>query len=151
MSNIEFRVAKHLSAEYWQQTILRFLTLRLPIDLPYDIRKFRIECDDIHIVGVSNGLVVAALVLTRGDSEFVRLRSVGVNPELQGTGIGMKLMKFSEDCAMGAGYRTVVLHARENVVGFYKKTGYTIEGELFLEVGLPHLKMVKNLFGSARA
>jgi predicted GNAT family N-acyltransferase len=39
----------------------------------------------------------------------------------------------------------VVLHARETAVSFYKKLGYTKEGNVFEEVGIPHWKMTKPL------
>ena len=151
LDSIEFSVAKHLSDDFWQQTILRFITLRLPIDLPYDILKFRSEIDDIHVVGTLNGRVIAALVLTKADSDTVKLRSVGVYPDLQRTGVGSKLMQFGEVKAREAGFKEIVLHSRESVVRFYEKEGYLVTSTQFLEVGIPHIRMVKKLFESARA
>ncbi len=145
MTPIHFKVAKHLSEEFWQQTILRFITLRLPIDLPFEISKFRTEFEDVHIIGTFDGRVVGSVVLSRIDREIVRIRAVAVDPTLQGSGIGAMLMEISEDHARDAGYKSVMLHARENVIGFYERIGYVGQGGLFEEVGVPHLRMVKGL------
>jgi hypothetical protein len=37
------------------------------------------------------------------------------------------------------------LDARETAVGFYKKLGYAIGGDEFIEVTVPHFRMVKRL------
>jgi hypothetical protein len=39
----------------------------------------------------------------------------------------------------------VSLHARKIVAGFYSRLGYTTIGGEFTEVGIPHLKMEKQL------
>jgi predicted GNAT family N-acyltransferase len=36
------------------------------------------------------------------------------------------------------------LHARIVAVGFYEKMGYVRQGELFTEVGIPHVLMQKD-------
>jgi predicted GNAT family N-acyltransferase len=47
--------------------------------------------------------------------------------------------------AVDQGYRELVLHARETVVSFYESLHYQVEGERFIEVGIPHLRMVKKI------
>jgi predicted GNAT family N-acyltransferase len=37
------------------------------------------------------------------------------------------------------------MHAREVAVGFYRKCGYAVQGEPFLEVTIPHFHMEKKL------
>jgi predicted GNAT family N-acyltransferase len=37
------------------------------------------------------------------------------------------------------------LHARLTAIGFYEKSGYVVSGGEFLEVGIPHVKMVKRI------
>lgn len=39
------------------------------------------------------------------------------------------------------GISELVLHSREGVVSFYGKLGFTVVGEPFEEVGIPHRRM----------
>ncbi|MBD0374701.1 MAG: GNAT family N-acetyltransferase, partial [Flavisolibacter sp.] len=43
------------------------------------------------------------------------------------------------------GFDILIMHARNPVIEFYKKCGYTIVGEEFFEVGIAHHKMQKQL------
>lgn len=52
--------------------------------------------------------------------------------------------KFESEVQM-RGVNRVVLHARENAIEFYTKLGYSVVGEWFQEVGIPHKKMIKSL------
>jgi predicted GNAT family N-acyltransferase len=41
------------------------------------------------------------------------------------------------------GFTKLALHARASAVGFYKKLGYTVSGDEFIDVTVAHFKMVK--------
>ena len=63
----------------------------------------------------------------------------------QQEGIGKALLLFAEKTALEAGFNTIVLHARENAVVFYKKSGYDVIHGPFTEVTIPHYEMTKTL------
>jgi predicted GNAT family N-acyltransferase len=42
-------------------------------------------------------------------------------------------------------FNEITLHARENAIPFYLTLGYTLVGDWFTEVGIPHKKMIKHL------
>jgi predicted GNAT family N-acyltransferase len=42
-------------------------------------------------------------------------------------------------------FNEINLHARENAIPFYLTLGYTLVGDWFTEVGIPHKKMIKHL------
>jgi GNAT superfamily N-acetyltransferase len=73
------------------------------------------------------------------------MRQLAVVPELQKRGIGTALVEYSEDLARKAGYRRMILHARETAVAFYEKLGYSRLGDRFEEVTIPHWAMEKHL------
>ena len=52
---------------------------------------------------------------------------------------------FAENVARDLGYRKLCMHARKTALGFYEKLGYTVAGEEFLEVTIPHFTMEKAL------
>jgi len=37
------------------------------------------------------------------------------------------------------------MHARKTAIGFYEKSGYSVIGDEFTEVGIPHFEMVKKI------
>ena len=67
---------------------------------------------------------------------------------LQGKGIGRALMQFAENIARDLGYKKLTMHARVTAVGFYEKLGYSVVGDQFIEVTLPHHSMEKLLISS---
>jgi predicted GNAT family N-acyltransferase len=73
------------------------------------------------------------------------MRQVAVDFEYQNLGVGKKMVQFAEAFALQKGFESMVLHARETAVPFYLSAGYTILGEPFTEVGIPHKKMIKTL------
>jgi predicted GNAT family N-acyltransferase len=54
-------------------------------------------------------------------------------------------MIFAENIARDLGYKKLCMHARQTAVGFYQKLGYSISGEPFEEVTIPHYIMEKVL------
>jgi ribosomal protein S18 acetylase RimI-like enzyme len=68
---------------------------------------------------------------------------MAVDPSLQRSGLGSRLVRRLEGELEGRGIRAVLLHARGDVVGFYERLGYTLRGEPFTEVGLLHRAMTK--------
>ena len=70
---------------------------------------------------------------------------MAVAPAHQGQHIGQRLLAYAEDVARAKGYELMVLHARESAVGFYEKSGFATTGEPFIDVTIPHRKMVKKL------
>jgi predicted N-acetyltransferase YhbS len=71
------------------------------------------------------------------------MRQVAVREDVQGQGVGRMLVRYSESVAREQGFETMMLHARETAVPFYKRLGYAIKGGRFIEVTLPHYTMCK--------
>jgi len=58
------------------------------------------------------------------DNETAALRLVAVEPRLQGSGIGRKMIAAAERFISGAGRGRVVTNAAIDAVGFYARLGY---------------------------
>jgi len=74
------------------------------------------------------------------------MRQVAVDGTYQAKGIGKKLVEYSERLALEKNFDKIILNARDTAVKFYLKLGYRIEGEMFIEVEIPHYRMSKKLF-----
>src|SRR6478735_7602094 len=88
--------------------------------------------------------VACLLLIDRGGGSW-QLRQMAVTPELQRQGIGQKLVAFALSWAREAGAVSLMAHAREPAVGFYERAGFSVEGEPYVKVGLPHRTVVMAL------
>jgi N-acetylglutamate synthase-like GNAT family acetyltransferase len=89
--------------------------------------------------------LLGCCLLTPMDAGTIRLRQMAVPNSMQGKGVGRALMIFAENVARDLGYKKLCMHARKTAIGFYEKLGYSISGEEFLEVTIPHYIMEKPL------
>jgi predicted GNAT family N-acyltransferase len=63
--------------------------------------------------------------------------------------IGGAILQALMRAAPAQGYTAIVLHAQKYVASFYARHGFVAEGEEFLEVGIPHVRMRTALVLSA--
>jgi predicted GNAT family N-acyltransferase len=141
----EIRVVPHDSPEYWQAIELRRRILRHPLGLDFTAEDLAKEVNETHIVAIDEGKVIGCLVMVPQNCSVVKMRQVAVEPSLQGQGIGADMVRASEEWARDARYSQIELNARDTAVKFYRGLQYTIVGEPFEEVTIPHSKMVKDL------
>lgn len=135
----------HGTSEYEEMIELRKLILRIPLGLTFNPVELENEKDDILLGCFDDDRLEACCLLKETEKGVVRLRQMAVLDGLQGKGIGRALMTFAENVARDAGYKKITMHARKNAIGFYEKLGYTINGNEFVEVTIPHYEMEKAL------
>lgn len=144
---MDFKVITYGTAEYRQMVDLRHRILRAPINSV--ATEEELAEDQRHILlgafSLDGGEIVACCFLTHISEEVVRLRQMAVDTHYQKKGLGTELIEYAESIASDLNYKWMYLHARKTAVDFYKKQGYTIEGDYFEEVGIPHVEMKKNI------
>lgn len=124
---------------------LRNEILRKPLGLSFTEEELEGEKDDILMGAFEDDRLLGCCVLTPMDAGSVRLRQMAVPKNMQGKGIGKALMIFAENIARDLGYKKLCMHARKTAIGFYEKLGYSINGDEFMEVTIPHFTMEKSL------
>ena len=62
-----------------------------------------------------------------------------------GDNAGRALLSALLDLAVRQGLARVTLSAQTHAIGFYEQAGFRIVGEPFMDAGIPHRKMVKDL------
>jgi|LauGreDrversion4_2_1035121.scaffolds.fasta_scaffold1292317_2 predicted GNAT family N-acyltransferase len=132
------------SKDYYQAVAVRDKVLRQPLNLQFDPVQLATEVSDLHIVTKIGRQVVGTMIMSASNGK-AKMRQVAVLSEFQSVGVGMNMVNFFEQLSKSLELNAVVLHARETAVSFYKKLGYTKEGNVFEEVGIPHWKMTKPL------
>lgn len=70
---------------------------------------------------------------------------VAVLPEWRGKTIGSAILELLVDYARSKHYAHVDLNAQVQVIPFYQKFGFKIEGNVFMDANIPHRKMTLHL------
>ena len=139
------RVITYGSVEYQSMCRLRDEVLRKPIGLRLTENETARDENDILLVCMENGEVIACCILTEINHEKVQLRQMAVASAYQQQGLGKELLQFAETTAKERQYSVIRMHARKTATGFYQRSGYAVSGDEFTEVGIPHYEMEKSL------
>ena len=70
---------------------------------------------------------------------------MAVLKDWRGRGVGRALLRTLLDLATRRGLSRVTLSAQIHALGFYERAGFDVVGEPFIDAGIPHRKMVKEL------
>lgn len=143
--DIVFQKVAFGSAIHRKAFRLRKIILRDPLGLDWTRADLESDRISVHICAIQGREVLGTMVLTPMDSLNVKMRQVCVRRDLQGCGIGGKMIAFAENESRSMGFTAIHAHIRSTSVGFYKKAGYEIDGKPFIEVTLPHYKACKQL------
>ncbi|RYY67501.1 MAG: GNAT family N-acetyltransferase [Chitinophagaceae bacterium] len=145
IKQMELRLLQTGTEDYEQMKRLRLEVLLRPIGVPETYINPEREQQEILLGAFNEDRLVACCVLTPVDGQRIQLRQMAVDTGLQGKGVGAQLLAFAEEVARQRGFSELFMHARDAVLGFYEKCGYTVRGEQFFEVGIPHHIMYRSL------
>jgi predicted GNAT family N-acyltransferase len=73
-----------------------------------------------------------------------KIGRMAVAPAIRSAGIGRRLLEALIQSAGQAGNARIILHAEANAVEFYRRAGFSEQGEPFIEAGIPHLQMLRS-------
>ena len=147
---------KHISMDdplYAQEVELRTAVLLEPIGFTieayYDLAPGREErCE--HFVALVDhptgekvvGTATLFIDTNKGGSTTGKVQQVCVDKQLQGEGIGQRLMIAIEARSFGElGLSSLYCHAQLSAMRFYDKLGWEVNGEEFNEAGIAHRRM----------
>ena len=117
-------------------------------NVPRDIENDGFDCmrEDCEHFIVYSGSVPAGTVRMRFiDESTVRLQRFCFLKEYRGLGLGSKTVEFVEKRYKEKGIKKIVIEAKYAVSPFYEKCGYKTVSGIFLEVGVEHVNMEKEL------
>ncbi len=99
----------------------------------------------IHLLAlVEDRAVGTARILLK--QEAGKIGRVCVLPEARGTGLGAALIRAALDCLRTLpGLTEARLGAQSHATEFYEKLGFVVEGDEFLDAGIPHRHMRRAL------
>ncbi|MFA7381564.1 MAG: GNAT family N-acetyltransferase [Bacteroidia bacterium] len=125
---------------------VRWEVLRKPWNQPKGSETDEMESTAHTIIATENGITCATGRLQASGEHTGQIRYMAVNPNMQGKGLGKKVLLALEAKAVELGMKSIVLNARENAVNFYLQNGYHITGDAETLYGvIRHLRMEKKL------
>ncbi len=124
---------------------LRFELLRKPLGLNFSAAQLAAESNDLRFGVIQAGPLIAVVLASPLSHDVVKLRQMAVATDHQRRGVGRFLMRNVERALVDKGFSQIELNAREVAVEFYAQLGYVKQGDRFVEVNLPHFKMVKHI------
>jgi len=144
MDQVTIREITADSPEYEQVYQLREDILRTPLGLSLKDEDLSGEKNEMILAAMQEERVIGCILLQPVNDMTVRFRQMAIAADEQNKGIGRMLLEEAEKTAWKAGFERIVLHARKTAASFYEEAGYKAEGEVFEEVGIPHLFMEKH-------
>lgn len=120
---------------------LRHQVFVLGQDVPEELERDELDAVADHAVALDGDEVV-------GTGRLLPSGTIGrmaVAPDRRGEGIGAAVLALLEQRARERGYAEVSLHAQLHAVEFYAKAGYLPYTDVYLEAGIEHRSMKKEL------
>ena len=110
--------------------------------VPEELEWDGLDHEAVHVVARdhSGGVIGTGRLLASG-----QIGRMAVLPEWRGRGVGTALLRCLLDEARRRGLQRVFLHAQTRALPFYVRHGFTPEGGVFLDAGIPHQAMTYRL------
>ena len=114
-------------------------------DVPEDLELDELDETADHAVAVLDGRVVGTGRLLSATGGQAVVGRMAVAREARGAGTGAAVLAALEQRARERGADAVELHAQVHARGFYERLGYEAFGALYLDAGIEHVDMRKQL------
>lgn len=98
-----------------------------------------------HFLAYLDGKAVGTARIREIDANTIKIERLAVLPEARKQGIGKKLMESALDAIFTRHKSLAVVHAQAYIANLYQQLGFEIVGASFVEAGIAHVKMVKQL------
>ncbi|KWX88580.1 hypothetical protein AMQ83_05865 [Paenibacillus riograndensis] len=102
------------------------------------------EKDAEHILLYQEELPVGTARL-RSVEGWAKLERICLSDPYRKSGLGSVIIDTLEKMAVERGHRQAKLHGQKQAEGFYQRLGYATSSPVFMEDGIPHVLMVKQL------
>ena len=109
----------------------------VPVELEWD----GLDDDAVQLLVTDNEQPVATSRMLH-DGHIGRM---AVMPEYRYKGIGSQMLLKLIDIAKQLGLDRVFLSAQVEAIDFYRKYGFTVDSETYMDAGIPHKDMSLNL------
>ncbi len=146
---IDFQDAFRIHMGTWDEMAVRATKVRMMVFVEEQGVPLVLECDSFDAVS-RHVLAVDTNGNTIGTGRLLPDGHVGrmaVLPEWRGKGVGAALLRKLMESARENGVQQLALNAQIRAVPFYTRFGFVPVGSEFVEAGILHLAMIRDLRG----
>ncbi len=98
----------------------------------------------IHLVGYDDDKPIAASRVRFVDN-YGKLERICVLKDQRGKSNGAQMIESMEAIIKNEGYAKAKLNAQTHAIDFYQRLGYKVISGEFMDAGIPHVAMIKEL------
>ena len=113
--------------------------------VPKELEVDEFETQALHLVLYKDNQAIGTARVLDISAQTHKIQRVAVIKEARNKGLGASIMKEIERYLQMSDAKSLTLGAQIPAVPFYKKLGYTVVGEEFMDAGIPQLMMTKSL------
>ncbi len=99
----------------------------------------------VHFIAYDGDIPIGAGRIRVPEPGIAKVERVCILPQYRGKHLGNLLMETMESYSKSAKLKTVKLYAQSYAVPFYEKLDYQITSPEFMDAGIPHRAMQKQL------
>ena len=135
----------HVRLAHWQKDNAALRRIREAVFVAEQAVPAELEWDDedieaVHFLACEGDFPIGTARLL-ADGQIGR---VSVLKDWRGLKVGDALMRAAIEAAEQRGLRVQKLSAQVHAAPFYERLGFRIEGDEYLEAGIPHVLMVRH-------
>ncbi|MFC6464832.1 GNAT family N-acetyltransferase [Marinilactibacillus sp. GCM10026970] len=145
MDNLMIKKIMTEDEAYQGALTLRDKVLRKPLGIRLEQEAKSSEEDAHHFVVLLENKVIGTLFLIETESQIYQMRQVAVDQDYQGKSIGKQLVVEAEKWAKDFGVKKIWMHARQNAWPFYEALGYVYASDEYMQIGIVHKTMEKQV------
>ncbi|MEE2881385.1 MAG: GNAT family N-acetyltransferase [Chloroflexota bacterium] len=124
---------------------LRIQVFVLEQSVPEDEELDEYDSTAIHAIAVVGEEVIGTARLLIHNSTCGQIGRMALGESWRRQGIGGQILLYLEKEASSRGITQIMLHAQEYIKTFYSGHGYIEHGDPFLEAGISHIEMLKDI------
>ncbi|MFT7579033.1 MAG: putative GNAT family N-acyltransferase, partial [Myxococcota bacterium] len=114
--------------------------------VPPELERDAFDATAKHVVLMRGTRALATGRVRMLDGEpTAKVERVAVERGMRGTGLGRRIMEALEQRARTLGANQVRLAAQMSALPFYERLGYAAHGDVFLDAGIEHKWMTRDL------
>lgn len=114
-------------------------------DVPLHLELDEFDAEAVHFVAYDGDTPFGAGRIRVIEPDIGKVERVCILPGYRGKHLGNLMMQCMEDYSISAEITKLKLNAQSHAILFYEKRNYTISSPEFLEAGIPHRAMEKQI------
>lgn len=113
--------------------------------VPEELEWDGLDPASMHILAHDDNGAAVATARMLADGKIGRMAVVRA---WRGRGVGTAMLRFLLEAARGRGLSSVTLDAQVRALDFYRRLGFRVVSDQFMDAGIPHRRMMRELTNS---